>query len=689
MLPSAARSLCSAVFSAFIFLPTLASAASELVPGQVRVMIGEFHGGSHPVKSLPLVPDPQKARKIPLRLPPIPEARMVADPVTQSSSGALVSTSDINNFLGIGAGFSGPSGAYTVNAAPPDTIGAVGKDHYIQWVNTSFAIFDKATQAVIAGPLPGNATWTGIDHACARTNDGDPVVLYDRAADRWILTQLSYSEGTYYQCVSVSKTGDPTGEYWLYAWDWGLYLNDYPKMGVWGDAYYLSTNDFLLGVIFSGPSLCAIRRDTILNGQPTLMVCYAESGSYSGLLPANLTGPTAPPANSPGLFLGLGSNSLYLWRMAPDWATPDNSVITRTQIPVAAFNRACTQNCIPQPDTAQTLDVLGDRLMQPLVYRNFGTHSALVANHSVLTGSTTGIRWYEIRDPFGTPAVFQQGTFTPDTHHRWMGSIGMDKVGNIAVGYSVGGSDLYPSIRYTGREATDTPGVLQSESTIVDGTGSQLTSLNRWGDYSGMSIDPVDDCTFWYTTEYLQNSGTFNWSTRVALFKFPSCDGSGGTNSPPIANFTFSCAYLNCAFTNTSTDDTGIASYVWNFGDATSSTAANPSHTYASASTYSVTLTVTDLNNQSDSVSKAVQVTAPPTINLTATARIVRKQRFADLVWSGAITSTVDVYRNGAKVKTTANDGTYTDSVKRTGTYTYKVCNLGTTTCSNNASVTF
>jgi hypothetical protein len=462
----------------------------------------------------------------------MPPARLVLDPVVQTSSGASVPTTDGDNFLGVGAGFVGPAGAYTVNAAPPDTIGAVGLNHYVQWVNTSYAIFDKATHAVVAGPLPGNATWAGVNHACAATNDGDPVVLYDRAADRWILTQLSISTGAYIQCISVSKTGDPTGEYWRYAFDWELNLNDYPKMGVWTDGYYLTTNDFFFGFLFVGPSACVVRRETILVGEPTLMICYRETDAFSSLLPANLTGSDPPPAGAPGLFLGLGTNMVHLWRLTPNWAAPESSTVTRTDIPVADFNRACVQNCVPQPGTSQTLDVLGDRLMQPLVYRNFGSHASLFVNHSVLNGSSTGIRWYEIRDPHGTPFVHQQGTYAPDANHRWMGSIGADKAGNIALGYSVGSSTLFPSIRYTGREASDPLGTMQAEAPIIDGAGSQLTNLNRWGDYSGMSIDPVDDCTFWYTTEYLQNSGTFNWSTRIALFSFPSCTGSTGGTAP-------------------------------------------------------------------------------------------------------------------------------------------------------------
>jgi hypothetical protein len=198
---------------------------------------------------------------------------------------------------------------------------------------------------------------------------------------------------------------------------------------------------------------------------------------------------------------------------------------------VTAFSAACSGGgtCIPQPGTSQKLDSLADRLMYRLAYRNFGSYESLVVNHSVAVGSgrsktqTVGVRWYELRNPNATPTVFQQGTFAPDSIFRWMGSIAMDKVGNMALGYSASSTSVAPSIRYTGRLVTDPPGTMQTETVIQAGGGSQLRNLNRWGDYSSMAVDPSDDCTFWYTTEYLKANGTFNWSTKIASFKFPSC----------------------------------------------------------------------------------------------------------------------------------------------------------------------
>ncbi|HCC58513.1 MAG TPA: hypothetical protein DEQ47_14895, partial [Solibacterales bacterium] len=230
-------------------------------------------------------------------------------------------------------------------------------------------------------------------------------------------------------------------------------------------------------------------------------------------------------------FLNFGSNSLNLWKFHVDWATPASTTLTGpTNIPVDTFTAACSGGgaCIPQPGTSQKLDSLADRLMYRLAYRNFGTHESLVVNHSVTASGSkrsqvTGVRWYELRNPLSTWSVYQQGTFSPDSTNRWMGSVAMDKVGNIALGYSVSSGAVFPSIRVTGRVPTDQPGTMEGENIIMSGAGSQLRNLARWGDYSAMTVDPSDDCTFFYTTEYLKSSGTFNWSTWIASFKLPSC----------------------------------------------------------------------------------------------------------------------------------------------------------------------
>ena len=269
----------------------------------------------------------------------------------------------------------------------------------------------------------------------------------------------------------------------------------------------------------------------MLTGATATQQCFQLGTAYGGLLPSDLDGTTAPPAGSPNFFLNYGTNRLNLWKFHVDFANSANTTLTGpTAITVAAFTPACSGGgaCIPQPSTRQKLDSLADRLMYRLAYRNISGHESLLVNHSVTVGTNkrsqvTSVRWYEIRTPAGTPVVYQQGTLAADSFHRWMGSIAMDKQGNIALGYSRSGSSDFPSIYYTGRLVTDALGTMQAESNITHGAGSQLANLSRWGDYSTMTVDPVDDCTFWYTNEYLKTSGTFNWSTRIASFKFPGC----------------------------------------------------------------------------------------------------------------------------------------------------------------------
>lgn len=432
-------------------------------------------------------------------------------------------------FDGVGQGFSGPQGTFTVDSAPPDTNGAVGATQYFQIVNSGFAVFDKASKAVVYGPVPTNTLWSGFGGPCEADNDGDAVVVYDKAAGRWVVSQFAVTAAPYYQCVAVSATSDATGAWYRYAFSYGNVFPDYPKMGVWPDGYYETFNMFTN--TFQGAKLCAYDRTAMLSGHAATQQCFQLSSSYGGVLPSDLDGSTAPPAGSPNYMLNFGSSSLNLWRFHVDWSNSANSRLTGPiSIPVASFAAACSGGaCIPQYGTKQKLDSLGDRLMFRLAYRNFGNHESLVVNHSVKVGTQrkdpyTGVRWYEIRSPGTTPVVYQQSTFSPDSTYRWMGSVAMDKQGNLALGYSVSSSAIHPGIRYTGRLASDPLNTLQAENSIVEGLGSQSGSnLNRWGDYSAMTVDPVDDCTFWYTTEYLQATGAFNWNTRIASFKFPGC----------------------------------------------------------------------------------------------------------------------------------------------------------------------
>lgn len=509
-------------------LPYAASAQTQAAIGPVEVSAAVHHDISPPLRDIPSSPRAAGLRQKPLRLIPHGTTAPRTDPVIQSNAPAFVGTTALLNIAGVGNGDYG----FAPSAAPPDTNGAVGATQYVQWVNESYAVFDKTTGAIAAGfPKAGNTLWSGFGGGCQTNNDGDPVVSYDKAANRWVLTQFSVSTTPYLQCVAVSTTSDATGAYARYSFSQPNFP-DYPKSGVWPDAYYISFNMFS-GNTFVGGRACAFDRTAMLAGGAATQQCFQLANIFGGLLPSDLDGATAPPAGSPNFFLAFGNDSasMDMWKFHVDFVTPANSTLVHSNFAVPAFTAACGGGgtCIPQSGTSQQLDSLADRLMHRLAYRNFGDHESIVANHSVTAGASVGVRWYEIRSPNATPAVFQSGTYAPDSTYRWMGSITMDKVGNIALGYSASSSSISPAIRYTGRLSTDSLGTLQAETSIKAGTGSQNGGLSRWGDYSAMTIDPTDDCTFFYTNEYLKTTGSFNWSTQIASFKFPSCSGA-----PPV-----------------------------------------------------------------------------------------------------------------------------------------------------------
>jgi hypothetical protein len=472
---------------------------------------------------------------LPMRRVPFTERPFQKDPAIQTSvSRELAATAGLS-FEGLG------KANMSITGTPPDTDGAVGATQYVQWVNTSFAVFNKKTGAKIGGPFAGNSLWRGFGTACERDNDGDPVVLWDKAAQRWVFTQFAVTGGPpYLQCFAVSTSTDATGSYFRYAWQFPNF-NDYGKMSIWRDAYYIAFNMFSPSGPFVGAKVCAANRAKMLVGAAAQLQCFQEIHSEAGFLPSDIDGTTLPPAGAPAYFVDMSTNALHLFKFHVDFSNINNTRLTGpVNIPVAAFNRACGGtggDCIPQPGTTQKLESAGDRLMFRLAYRNFGNHESLVVNHSVdLGGGRTAFRWYEIRTPGGTPTVFQQGTFSPDTKSRWMGSIAMDKAGNFGAGFSVSSTALHPSIYVTGRTPADPLGTLETESGVVIGGGSQI-GIPRWGDYSAMTVDPSDDCTFWYTQEYLQSNGSFNWSTHIKSFKFATCGTPKVSLSPTSVAF--------------------------------------------------------------------------------------------------------------------------------------------------------
>jgi hypothetical protein len=425
----------------------------------------------------------------------------------------------------------------TYRVAPPDTTGDLGPNHYVQWVNLRYAIYTVTRGAgneitgftLVSGfPKNGNVIWQGFGGACEAYNDGDPIVQYDQLANRWVLTQFAVSASPYTQCVAVSTGPDPTGTYHRYAYSYSTNFNDYPKMGVWPDGYYITYNMFKRGRTFSGSRVCAFERDKMLTGASARQVCAQTSSSYGSLLPADLEGSTLPAAGTPNYLLSIGTSTLQFWKFAVNWAGSGSGTLTgpTTVAGVAAFTRACSGGtCIPQPGVTQKLDSLADRLMYRLSYRNFGTREALLVNHSVASGGVSGIRWYELNIAGGSPTVRQQGTYQPTADYRWMGSAAMDKTGGIAVGYNVSSAAIKPSIRYAFRAPADTLGTIGNETSVLAGPGVQTgNNLSRWGDYSTLSVDPVDGCTMVFTGEYIPADGSFNWATAIVSFKLSSCN---------------------------------------------------------------------------------------------------------------------------------------------------------------------
>jgi len=464
---------------------------------------------------------------IPLRPRPLAGggalAPSLADQALQTALGEPLELEDEGGsprFPGVGAN----------GSAPPDPNIAVGPNHIVQMVNTEFAVYSKSGTIFAGYPKTIGSLFSALGGSCTG-QWGDPIVQYDKAADRWLISQLGSFSAPFAECFAVSRTNDPTGAYNLYAYSFGNNLNDYPKIGVWptstNSAYTATYNLFLNGGPFVGAALCAYDRAAMLAGAASpASICYTITND-GGYLPSDLDGSTLPPAGSPGVFLTFETlSSLRYYRLSPNFANPGSSTLSApTDIAVASFSEACGGGtCIPQAGTSQLLDSLGDRPMYRLAYRNFGDHDALVFNQSVTAGSSVGLRWYELRSPLaGAFTLYQQGTFAPDSTYRWMGSAAMDQVGDIAVGYSASSSSLFPAIRYTGRTPSDALGTMRAETSLLAGAGSQTGGLSRWGDYTALRIDPIDDCTFWYTNQYQPSNGSFNWATFIGSFKFSNC----------------------------------------------------------------------------------------------------------------------------------------------------------------------
>ncbi|MDQ6911333.1 MAG: carboxypeptidase regulatory-like domain-containing protein [Verrucomicrobiota bacterium] len=551
------------------------------VPSALRptVINSALNGVSSSVRDLP-VAGPTERTYEEFELPPVKPAREIpADFVDQAVQHAL-NRPEPPALPTPKATFEGLNqGEACGGCIPPDTTGAVGPSQYVQMTNSSFSVYSKDGTR-LSGPTPINRLFQSfpVGNVCRATNNGDPIVVYDQLADRWLLSQFGFANvntGPWHECIAVSQSGDATGAYYIYDFTLSTTkFHDYPHIGLWPDGYYMATHEFTpsgTSFTYGGAAAIAFEREKMLNGQAAQQVLFdlgnlpePYHSGYGGHLPSNLDGFTLPPAGAPNYFveidgageIGAGSvASMRIWKFHVDWATPANSTFgiasqPNSILPVTDFarppcslagNRAYVAGCVPQLGDPSQLDPIGDRLMYRLAYRNFGDHEALVLNHTVVVSAIQGQpvqmgpRWYEVRDPGGTPTIFQQSTFgatgPTDVTSRFMGSIALDRAGDIAIGYSASSAVQFPAINYAGRLVGDTLNTLaQGEGILYPGNGAQhgeafAPQTGRWGDYSTITVDPYDDCTFWYTNEYYNDPAqpTANWHTRIGNFKYTQC----------------------------------------------------------------------------------------------------------------------------------------------------------------------
>jgi len=418
---------------------------------------------------------------------------------------------------------------------PPDVGGDVGPKHFIQTVNAAFAIFDKEGN-LLAGPLNLNALWEGAGGECEMSNDGNPDVRYDELAHRWV---MSWVVAFTHQCLAVSRDGDPVkGGWYLYEFPTDDVRNDYPRLAVWPDGYYIGTQR---GYPTAGSDAWAFDRAAMLDGNAAIAIRFNDPATF--MLPADLDGDGEPADGAPATFIRQvdgaqlgGDDRLEIVEFSADFTTPTHSTFTRVpDVLPDAFDRdlcgfGLNALCIPQPDAAPALASFTAWPLARLQYRHFDDFESLVFNHTVdADGSDhAGVRWYELRRTDAGWSVHQQGTHAPDGGengladdvHRWMASAAMDKNQNLALAYSVSSATEYPGIRYGGRYASDPADRLpRDEMSLIVGEGTQTHASGSWGGFSSMTVDPVDDCTFWYTSEYYAATSEAGWSTRIGSFQ--------------------------------------------------------------------------------------------------------------------------------------------------------------------------
>lgn len=488
-----------------------------------------FNG--HTIPTL-LIKDSKHDISLPLRNVPLQSQsrKSLSSELNHALNMSAASLIPLKAFRGIGVGL----GSYSVTTVSPNVTGAPGMTQYLQWVDPDLAVFDKLTGTVAAGfPKPGNSIWFGFGGPCESQNMGVAFVKYDQIAHRWMITRQAFADvdtGPYYQCVAISTSDDATGSWYRYAFQMDS-LSTNGILALWIDGYYLGMQ--MLGPVSEGPRACVLERDKMLLGLPATAQCKQLTNDQKLIVPADLNGTTLPQMGSPAYFFSVNPpHEISLVKFFTDWAHPENtSISTAINIPVPQFTKACGADagsaCANQPDTTTKLDVFGDTFPSRIAYRQFPNFGSFVAVHNVQGPPpklSVAPRWYEMRitnDVGANPVIYQLATYAPDSKNRFTGSIGIDRFQNIAMGYTVSSSAVHPSPEMGYRQYFDPLNALITQP-LVTGLGSQL-SVSDWTYSTAMAIDPVDNCTFWYTSEYLQTDGSFNWSTAVINFKLAGC----------------------------------------------------------------------------------------------------------------------------------------------------------------------
>lgn len=564
--------LSTLILSALCSLPTSAQQAPKVIGNAVANQpthsdvsrpLAELAMEAPATKSVHQTHAPMKTKLHPSNGSSHSQAAAAAQAL-QSSTASNISATVGLNFEGVGqvGGFyASPSGLFCPSVsgtvlAPPDTNAAVGDTQVVQWINTCYAVFDKFTGALIAGPFAGNNFWKDFGGGCEADNDGDIIIQWDKSNHRWLASQNDFGPYPYQTCIAVSQTADATGSYYRYAFPQPGFP-DYPKWGLTRSVYYQTQNIFDPVLVF-GVNVCGYDAKSMLKGSSkATQVCIFDNsnGTYfdDSMLPAD-DDSDHEPANSEVLLGSIdnflpGDKHVYEYVFDVNFGNPAKSKLAGVDgsmpISVPAYDVSWV-TCVPQPDSAASeaffaavwglpagttglvdcLDTLGDRLMYRLAHSSSGGTQHFLVAHSVLNTAAVATRWYEFRTQgLGTTklSLYQSGQTPDDAYYRWMGSVAMDKKGDIALGYSRSSTTDYPSIYYAGQTAGDRPGTTEAEVLIKQGLGSQYHTFNRWGDYSSMALDGSNSCTFWYTTEFYPVDGSFAFDTWIASLKFPNC----------------------------------------------------------------------------------------------------------------------------------------------------------------------